>query len=729
MASENMRSEQEVFSDLETLCCSPGYAHALAMLCFRDTFMKIGDTLEAQHLANMSSPERLCRTETSVLLGLMVKGNSFLDSVESKALAEMINRSEVLLAELHETMHEAFKPIFMEALKNPTNANPFQSDVNPFKSGIAQRESIFYSAESAFDFQFQDFALYKYHEDNDWFIANKGYSIIEAVLVLKAIAIFQSDHLMVSLESLRQTPMEQWTVLPGFIFSNDDIVKQSHLPKKIVTSFLNSMTCPKEVDNSAFNTIDDFNYINAYPLIKVTENSFLYLQGSSLAQAFYETPFFWMNDDGAYKDKAAINRGQFTEKFSKTRLESVFEAERVFENVEIRKKNKKDVVGEIDVLVLFGDRAVVLQAKSKKLTLQARKGNETALNKDFQQSVQGSYDQGLECTKFLLADDYELFDKSGKLLKKKYKIKEAYIVCVVSDHYPGLNFQARNFLKYEDTVEISPPLVTDIFFLDVMCEMLQSPLLFISYLNRRLRYFEQVMSSNEFAVLGYHLRRNLWLQNDEAILLHDDISIDLDIAMFSRRTDLQGEVIPPGLLTKVVNPNLPLGQLLKEIEGSENPSIIEFGLLVFTFSEATIKQLNGGIKRICTLTKNDGQQHDFSIAIVDTGITIHSNNAPMSKAMESLGGHAEIRKYDCKTKSWFGVLLSSAPECKLRNGMKLQYDYEYSKQMESKLAGMPRVANLKGGKIHDFSGLPRKKLGRNDPCPCGSGLKYKKCCL
>ena len=21
-----------------------------------------------------------------------------------------------------------------------------------------------------------------------------------------------------------------------------------------------------------------------------------------------------------------------------------------------------------------------------------------------------------------------------------------------------------------------------------------------------------------------------------------------------------------------------------------------------------------------------------------------------------------------------------------------------------------------------------KKVGRNDPCPCGSGLKYKKCC-
>ncbi|MGR9117332.1 MAG: SEC-C metal-binding domain-containing protein [Gammaproteobacteria bacterium] len=23
---------------------------------------------------------------------------------------------------------------------------------------------------------------------------------------------------------------------------------------------------------------------------------------------------------------------------------------------------------------------------------------------------------------------------------------------------------------------------------------------------------------------------------------------------------------------------------------------------------------------------------------------------------------------------------------------------------------------------------PPKKPGRNDPCPCGSGKKYKKCC-
>lgn len=26
-------------------------------------------------------------------------------------------------------------------------------------------------------------------------------------------------------------------------------------------------------------------------------------------------------------------------------------------------------------------------------------------------------------------------------------------------------------------------------------------------------------------------------------------------------------------------------------------------------------------------------------------------------------------------------------------------------------------------------GVRKEKTGRNDPCPCGSGKKYKKCCL
>lgn len=30
---------------------------------------------------------------------------------------------------------------------------------------------------------------------------------------------------------------------------------------------------------------------------------------------------------------------------------------------------------------------------------------------------------------------------------------------------------------------------------------------------------------------------------------------------------------------------------------------------------------------------------------------------------------------------------------------------------------------------HQTAVRPGAKIGRNDPCPCGSGLKYKKCCF
>ena len=46
-----------------------------------------------------------------------------------------------------------------------------------------------------------------------------------------------------------------------------------------------------------------------------------------------------------------------------------------------------------------------------------------------------------------------------------------------------------------------------------------------------------------------------------------------------------------------------------------------------------------------------------------------------------------------------------------------------------KAAGMditPEMQTMVDGMFYDtFSGT---KIGRNDPCPCGSGKKYKKCC-
>lgn len=61
----------------------------------------------------------------------------------------------------------------------------------------------------------------------------------------------------------------------------------------------------------------------------------------------------------------------FTEDFTAERLALVFGNENVLTNIDIF--DGKDKAGEIDVLVTFDCFAIVVQAKSKKLTIEARK--------------------------------------------------------------------------------------------------------------------------------------------------------------------------------------------------------------------------------------------------------------------------------------------------------------------------------------------------------------------
>jgi hypothetical protein len=266
----------------------------------------------------------------------------------------------------------------------------------------------------------------------------------------------------------------------------------------------------------------------------------------------------------------------FAESFSEERLKIVFGKDRVFTNVEIY-KGKKTRVGEIDVLVVFGNRAIVLQAKSKKLTVPARKGNDNALQDDFKGAVQDAYNQAYSCAQFLTNKDMRLVGSDGAELDIKRNFREIFPFCVTSEHYPALSFQARLFLNYQTTEKIKPPFVMDVFLLDVMTEMLSSPLQFLSYINRRVEYGDRILSGHELTILAYHLKQNLWMANDISMLqLCDDIGTDLDLAMLVRRDGISGKETPDGILTRYINTTY--GRLINEIDSLDEPATIDLGL-------------------------------------------------------------------------------------------------------------------------------------------------------
>ena len=68
-----IRAEKEIFDELAGLCASPGYAHAVAYLCFRDNMIRYSGEMKAEDMQHLFSKSRLIRTETSTLIGLMLK--------------------------------------------------------------------------------------------------------------------------------------------------------------------------------------------------------------------------------------------------------------------------------------------------------------------------------------------------------------------------------------------------------------------------------------------------------------------------------------------------------------------------------------------------------------------------------------------------------------------------------------------------------------------------------
>lgn len=577
--------------------------------------------------------------------------------------------------------------------------------------------------ESAYSFQYRDFSPDKYAKDDPWLIANKGFSIHDARNVVFAISRLQDEKSISAMRAMRGTPKETRTFLPGNTFSVQEVAGYGHIDPAVVD---NAFAVPPGAYNEQFKALHDFNIASASPLIRMSDSTYLLFHIYSLVEALYEAPFYWMGADKTYVSTAMQNRGVFTERFAVERLRQVFGVENVFANIDIY-ESKDTKRGEIDVLVLFGNRALVLQAKSKRLTLEARRGNDLQIKDDFKKSIQKSSDQAYLCAKLIEEGRYTFKDAAGNAVKLPASLKRIYVICLISDHYPALSFQARKFLEFVATDTISPPFVMDVFALDAMTEMLSTPLHFLSYVDRRTGYADKLMASHELTILSYHLKKNLWLDDEhDMIVLDDDISADLDLAMLVRREGIPGKDTPEGILTRF-NPTA-LGRMVKGIEARSDPATIDLGFALLSLGEDTVLEVSAGIDLLAKRGIADGKGHDLTVGLGSgrTGLTIHCNDDPIEVAGPVLQRHCQARKYTERAKTWFGICVRPMDQA-LRFGINLEFPWEQDDTMDALTKNMGKPVKLTALLREATKG--RAKMGRNDPCPCGSGKKYKKCCL
>ena len=714
---ERPREESQILEYLATLAGSPGYVHAIAYICHRDNVIHIKGKLKPSDMDRLFSRERLIRTELMTLIGLMAKKPLDLSQQPTDVIEGYIKRTDALMQELHNSMsYPMFASIFEAVKAGATPPKPWQ--------GSGMREPIFYGTESAYAFQYRDLVPEKYGADDAWMLKSRGFTSGQARTIAKTMCALIDEKGTRILVDSRAANAPPATWLPAFEFSLDEVAFHSGVEKDIVEALFRAFLLAG--DNSGFKEVGDFNEVAARPLLPTDRGTVLLFSHYAICEALYESPFFWMWDDKAYRPTAAKHRGAFTEQFAARRLAEVFGPEHVHTNVNLHRG--KNIVGEADVLVIYGDRLIILQAKAKKLTIAARKGNDNQLKADFAAAIQDSYDQGWMCANEILTGGCRLVDDNKKEVELPPSIKEVFLFSLVSEHYPALAFQASQSLKFQTTDVIRPPFVMDVFLLDTLTEMLATPLRLLGYVKLRVAVSEKLMSGHELTVLGYHLKQNLWLDEmHDLVMLEDSIARDLDTAMMVRRDNQPGDHTPVGILTKMRGTRYE--SLIKEIEARADPATLELGFHLLSMDEDSCRNVHRVLEIITRKAQLDGNRHDVTLASSKPpgGISFHCNPTPSPEAIAVLETYCTKRKYQQRAAHWFGVSVSPAGQVQF--GVTLDFPWEVSDEMERLTAEMKPPSKVRDALPQYSREVSRLKLGRNDPCNCGSGLKYKKCCL
>lgn len=702
-----VRNEQDIFNDLAALCASPGYIHAIALLCARDNVIHYSETLTGDDISRTRTGKELIATEVATLIGLMVKAPIDYAVPSWEVLESYVSRTDKLLEGLHDTFRMAWGDFF--------TPEAIQSGDDPFMRADVLREPIFYGGESAYPFQYLAFSVLRYASDNDWLRQHKGFSIDEAAQLAAALKNFLNDKHQGQLEHLRRSDPSEWTMLPVYTFAPAALAEIGGISPAAVDAIVDAFAMENPQANKHFDSLSAFNAATATPLIRKSREEVILLQYNAFVQALYETPIYWMTADTSYAATALKHRGMFTESFASDRFESVFGKDNVFRNIRIFASKEKEL-GEIDTLVRMGHIAIVLQAKSKRLTIEARRGNDLQLRDDFKKAVQSSYDQAHLCALAILDRSNTLVGKSGRVQIPSVKI--VYPICLVSDHYPALAFQARQFLTVKSTEGILQPTVLDVFALDAILEMLDSPLRVLSYLQLRAMFGDRLHAMHELTLLSFHLKQNLWVQDDvDFVALDESISSDLDAAMMVRREGISGEREPSGILTRIKG--TAVDRLIDQAKNEDNEAAIDLGLCLLQLSESTTNAISSAIEKLADQTLREITNHDATMGMDRRagGITIHCNYDADTIAEDRLRRHCELRKYSQKADRWFGIVLDPASKL-MRIAAKLEFPWRHDENLD-------RVVD-EWNKAKVRAAQP--KTGRNASCPCGSGRKFKRCC-
>ncbi len=770
-----IREQEKVIEDIKKLVKKKGFIYALCMILNEDFRIDI----ESSHKVDNYS--RLSVKETVFLLGFLVQSKlDFSKPDSNQDIISIKHEIYVLMRELHNSFHLPFIAKLKKGLEQKDYLKEPREEMREFfGTGDMIQEPIMYSGTGAYDIQYLEYLKIKYKYDKDWLLENRNFDINMTKLILSRIKeVLQDkknsftfydvrDKMPLLIEQLKtDNPDEDWDTkteeikpvlemhqyVDLFFPENEDytkemttfelgekgwnsffrgiidlfVIEKSDFSEDLdVDSFLDNFSISSnETHNSQFKAVGDYNIINAKPIIQLDQQRYFVPISYLVFEAVYESPFYWMYEDKSYRNQLSKHRGDVGEEISHNYLKSVFGTNNSLRAVKVTRKKGQDDT-DIDVLCILGNKALVVQIKSKKLTLHTQAGDTAQLSKDFKGAVQDAYKQGIIARNKILDRSAKFYKKDGSELILSDQIDEVYIMGITAENYSSLTHQAHIML--EKQADDPYPVFMTIFDLELIAHYLKDPFDFLYYIRQRISLIESFKADEEMVYLGYHLKYKLSrISENHRKALWSDFGqlIDRNYYPYKLGIEVPDDTDPLKNCWK----NEDFDKLLSKLKtmDSEKRTDIIFHLL--DFSGDSRDNLMRIMKKLKKQTEIDGKGHDFTLPPIENisprvGLSyISENSNDHNELRHKLLTFCQYRKYVSKGDAWIG-LGSLKNSSQIIDSVVFNNDeWEYNEELDK----LTKV--LIKGKTHGRQIRIGKKVGRNDPCPCGSGDKYKRCC-
>jgi hypothetical protein len=396
----------------------------------------------------------------------------------------------------------------------------------------------------------------------------------------------------------------------------------------------------------------------------------------------------------------------------------------ILPNCEIYKNLKyvdvDDKSYEVDGIVIYDNQIFIIEAKSNKFTLGARKGDINRIKRNTQDIVEKAYQQAIRAKKYILSNQLTKFigkDKKVVLTIDREKINDIYLINTTLEPLNHISTNLSSLKQFgfiQDDEWIWSIYLND---LRIISEIIDSPSEFLIYIERRIKFndYPQIKMAEEIDIFGYFLSEGLYFDDIEfpenGFMLNVDSSFSKDIDLYYHwKEGVLDEVQEKPTFFKGCENNIKF--LIKKIEElkKENFSILTKFLINYDcYTQNLI------VEQINLIKKKQRTDFHFYNEELNKGVVFVSKDI---YTQDKLYEQCKLYAYERKINNWFVIIIGD----NFIDFEQFYYGNKPNKDIEDKLEGLKNYRLQQTKNVYG-------KVGRNETCPCGSGEKYKKCCL